>query len=447
MSRGRPSFKMAAGRLKALRDERGFTQKTMADRLHALRSGKPDATPPASALVSYQRIERVGSTSQQTAERLAIILGTTVAVLQGDTPDEGPAAIDRVEAQLRSQLALGTNQALAAALAREQSDEDPRDPVRVLASDLAWRIEAAQFGRDAVALQRLGEVTGWSEKELRKPLVVDGRFLVLSKVHGGLTTEIVDNAIQARNLIEQTREQYANYRDSDARVVLREDAPWLHVEFHHARRATTRTVFSVVRCEPAPSGLLWSNPTVRDRFWLHERLEPWAYGESNFVQGFDGVEVPADIRRLALVLERVDGPDAKPVSVETFRREVDADYQAILERLVAEGAGHEARMSWLVGDLFDRIAPHLGEWPLSCWKIVGRVRIGFELEVPHRLWRDSATPRPWGVKYWLRLVEELPDGTQRDAPWRHSGVEAAIVSLRRQLDDRVADLGPSAPAR
>ena len=432
MKPGRPSFPLEPGRLKGLREELGLTLQAVANELYGGRTVSLHT-----AIVNYQRIERQNRTSPKTAARLAQILGTTLAVLQGQTPDDAPRAIDRVEAQLRRELARGTNRALAAAVEKEGGE----DPVRSLAADYARFIEVAQFGRDAFALRQLGELTGWSDDELMQPLSVDGHFLVLSSVHGTQSHEIAGSAPHARRLVIETREKFARFRGSDASATLREAPPWLHVDFHHPGHAAARTTFSIVRCQPVDTGLRWVNPTWRDRLQLHDVLDAWVRHQVNFVTGLDGRTVPSDVRRLALEFVHGDAADdAEPIAV--FRHVFDEHDEAMLARPALQDETHDTVTAWLVGNLFASIEPHLRDWPLDCWRIESGGLIALRVDVPWRRWEDRATPPPAGILFALRLVEERPDGTRAPAPWRSESAEQAAQILRRQLAARVADAGP-----
>lgn len=92
-SAGRPTFRIDPDRLRAIRDEKSLTQVRLIAMAHEHLGTHATKDP----VKHYQRIERTGRTSKATASALAAVLGTTVAVLQGEAPeDEGVLFIDRL---------------------------------------------------------------------------------------------------------------------------------------------------------------------------------------------------------------------------------------------------------------------------------------------------------------------------------------------------------------
>jgi hypothetical protein len=128
---GRPTFRIDPDRLRGNREENSLTQVRLIAMVHEHRGTHATKDP----VKHYQRIERTGKTSQGMASALAAVLGTTVAVLQGEAPeDEGALFIDRLEHHIAEQIAGNTNPALAAEMARDGGAQ-PRD----VAIDLAHR--------------------------------------------------------------------------------------------------------------------------------------------------------------------------------------------------------------------------------------------------------------------------------------------------------------------
>jgi transcriptional regulator with XRE-family HTH domain len=429
MKTGRPKFQIDGARLAALRNEAGLTQKALTSRVHELLN-KPAATADT-ATKHYQKIERTGRTSKAMAEALARALGTTVAVLQGEAPDEVPDWIDSLERQLRHQLEVVTSPALQAALERES---EATDPVRTLAVQIAQRLEYIQLGQQRGELARLVELTGWTEAQLMQPVSLHGHWFLLSTVNGARNSAIVLGVNEVLFRIKQSCTEHANVHESDATITVREELPWLHVEVQHPRIPARRSVFSFVRCIPTPSGLHWVNPTWRDRFWLDEPLQSWAFTNANFVVGLDGQAVPRDVRALRLLIERYS-EDQTAHWVAEIQGDLEGLPDDILGNFQREGRSHDLVTKWIAAGLWDAVAPLLDEWPADRWQVQSGacIVIGLNASIT---WGDWAGRAPdFSVKYLLRLVEQVGEGQTRPAPWRRSSVEVIAKTLQRCLSE------------
>lgn len=466
MKTGRPTFQIDASRLRAMRNEAGLTQKELARR--ACQDLKKSSVTAETVTKHYQKIERLGRTSKAMAEALAKALGTTVAVLQGEAPDEVPNWIDSLERQLRHQLEVGGSPALQAALEQES---EATDPVRHVAVQIAAHLENAQFGQSRGELARLVELTGWTEAQLMRPVSLHGHWFLLSTENGARHSPTVVDTYDVLVRIQQSGSKYANFLESDATITMREELPWLQVEVQHPRTPTRRSTFSFVRCIPTQSGLTWVNPTWRDRFWLDVPLLYWAFTNANFVVELDGHTVPRDVRALRLLIERSsDGQTALRVAV--VKGDLEELPDDILDNFHREGRSHDLVTNWIAAGLWEALAPLLGEWPADRWQVTNRiaaglwealaplpgewradrwqVRSGACIEIgldPSIGWSGWSGRAPdFRVKYVLRLVEEVEDGQLRPAPWRRSSAEVIANTLRRSLSEETnRNRGATAP--
>ena len=427
MRTGRPTFQLDADRLRRVREEAKLTQAALARRTHQLLN-KHRATADT-ATKHYQKIERTGRTSKAMAEALASALGTTVAVLQGEAPDEVPDWVDSLERQLRHQLEAVASPALQAALERES---EATDPVRTLAVQIAERLEYIQLGQQRGELDRLVELTGWTEAQLMQPVSLHGYWFLLSSVNGARSSAIVLGANEVLFRIEQSVTEYANFHESDATITVREELPWLHVEVQHPRIPARRSAFSFVRCIPTPSGLHWANPSWRDRRWLDEPLLTWAFTNANFVVGLDGHAVPREVRALRLLIQRsCDGQTTGPVAV--IKGDLEQLPDDILGNFQRDGCSHDLATNWIAAGLWDAVAPLLHDWPAERWQVQSGACIVIGLNASIR-WADWSGRAPdFSVKYLLRLVEQAGEGPLTPAPWRRSSVEVIAKTLQRCL--------------
>lgn len=430
MRTGRPTFKLDPDRLRRIRGEAKLTQAELTERAYKL-LGKPTASADT-ARKHYQKIERTGRTSKAMAQALAVALGTEVAVLQGEAPDEAPKLIDSLERQLRDQLAAGTNPVLRAALELEC---EATDPVGHLAAQIAERLEYVQLGQRKGELDRLVELTGWSVKQLMQPVSLHGHWFLLSTVNGARNSAIVLGIDEVLLRIEQAMAQLAGFHESDTAITLREELPWLHVEVQHPRIPEIRSAFSFVRCLPTKSGLHWVNPTWRDRFWLDSPLLSWAFTNANFVVGFDGNKVPRDVRALRLLVEKsCDGHAAQPVAV--VKGDLAELPDQILSNLQREGSSHDLATNWIAAGLWEALSPLLDDWPADRWQVQSGPCIVISLN-PYIQWAGWTGRAPdFGVKYLLRLVEEVEADRLRTAPWRGSSAEMVANTLQLRFNEK-----------
>jgi len=423
-SAGRPTFRIDPDRLRAIREEKSLTQARLIAMVHE-RMGTHATKDPVK---HYQRIERTGRTSQAMASALAAVLGTTVAVLQGEAPeDEGALFIDRLEHHISEQIAGNTNPALAAEVARDGGAQ-PRD----VAIELAHQIESARFDGRTDELMALAQLVGWSVEDVSKPVTRRGHWLISSS-RSTSTAKIVYGTDKVSWHVHQFAEKHARFHQSDGSVTLREALPKLVVEIQHPYVAALRLSTSFMRCVATSTGLQWVNPSWRDRFFLDDSLRGWAYRTFNFVTDFDGLRRPADVRRLRLKVEEF-GPDKTWTHLFLLDGNLADMHDRMFQSFQAEGSSHDVVLNWLIATAAVELKPLFDEWPVDCWEFQAHERrICLHLNVPLRLSQARGQDFQWGQRYRLDLVEEMPDGALRPAPWREASVATSSDELKRRL--------------
>lgn len=421
---GRPTFRIDPDRLRGIREEKSLTQVRLIALVHEHMGTRTTENP----VKHYQRIERSGRTSQAMANALAAVLGTTVAVLQGEAPeDEGARFIDRLEQRIAELIAGGTNPALAAEVAQDGAVE-PRD----VAIDLVHRIESAQFDGRTDELMALAQQVGWSVEEVSQPVTHRGHWLISSS-RSTSTAEVVFGTGGVRWHVNQFVENHARFHQSDGSVTLREALPKLFVEIQHPHLAALRLSMSFMRCVATSTGLQWVNPSWRDRFFLDDSLREWAYRTFNFVTDFDGLRRPADVRRLRLKVEEF-GQDKTWTHLFLTDGNLADMHASTLQSFQAEGSSHDLVLNWLIANAAVELKPLFDEWPVDCWEFHAYERcICLDLSVPLRPSQARGQALQWGQRYRLDLVEEMPDGSLRPAPWREASVATSRDELKRRL--------------
>ncbi|WP_427913941.1 hypothetical protein ACPWT1_02995 [Ramlibacter sp. MMS24-I3-19] len=431
--------------IKGLREEADLTQEQVAQGMHRLLHPKGSPTSDKAQLTTYQRIEGEGRTSRKRAEALARFHGTTVAVLQGDTPEDGPTLSRRIETQVRSQLAAGASPALLGRLERMQGDGDH---VEWLAEDLALEAEEAQLPQITVELSRIACLIGWSERQVQNAGAQLGYWTLVSALRR--ISHITTGLQSVLQIVKDESVELLRIVGTDATITFREELPWLRIEISSrrwVRSGRPPMVFSVVRCLPTSRGIEWQNPTWRDRSWLDWYLPRWAYTQAEFVN-WQGKTRPRDVRQLRLLIERCVG-SGEPEQVAVHEGDLPDVSEEYLQRLVDTDAAHEQVLCILRVELFDALVPHLMNWPLEHWRVnAGEAGIAVTLDlssVPYRV-VAGAEQRP--ANYAIRLVE-LDNAKLWPAPWRQASLEAVAKHLFERLTSAIAEvaIGPPRPDR
>ncbi len=435
----RPTFKIDPKRLLCMRKELHLTQQEVAIRAHQFLSTTKDyPTTNATLVTTYQRIEKTGNTSKKRAVALAKVLMTTVEILQGDdVPEDSEDFVSRVLQHICEQKASGNNPALERALGQHiqayGNHNDIDECMRDFAECIGEQIEVAQIGQNSNEIERLAELTGWPETQLRQPGGVHGHWLLLNTVQGSRETEIVLGVSAVIRQIQETVEESGNWHESDVRITFRRSLPWYHLEIVHPRISALRCNFSFVRCQPEVSGLKWVNPHWRDQLWLEKPLEEWAFSTANLFTDFDGKNRPNDIRQLRFrVRER--GAKGAHQRVAYSRVHLDELPEEVFQNFKKNGICHELVIKRLAAGLAQSLAPLLTTYPRDCWTIrAGACHIAILLDLPYRLWHANNDPINCdGIRYRIDLVEESSPGTYQPAPWRDS----SVAEVTRLLEER-----------
>jgi transcriptional regulator with XRE-family HTH domain len=442
---GRPTFRIDATRLKALRREAGLTQLALAQRVYT-RAGKGNASAGVMK-TSAQRWEKTGAVPLEIAKYLAEELKTTTAVLQGALPEPAPSRVDEIERRIRHLIAVGSSPELIAALEHYQGEDKSE---RELASHLTLRLEAAQLSQAQDEFEGLAALTGFTVGELRQPMSYEGFWLLMGTGNlGPARSEILSGVTEVLHAVRtELQECLERSHESDAHVSFMEEKHWFRVSFTHARLPQLTRTLRFVRCQPNESGLLWSSPTWLDRFWL-ETLPYEAYGHANFVTGFDSVRVPAECTNLRLAITKNPGRqeyeelgnDARPEIICFTEGDLAELPSETLDSFRREGISHDLVVNWLAADLWEKLVPFMSEWPLECWSVsLAQARIDIHLDVPYRLYATSTIPPRFGNRLSVILVEQSADGVLKRAPWRpksvahvHERLEASLQRAREML--------------
>lgn len=466
---GRPTFSIIPNRLRELRAEAKLTQKALGEAVFGSASQKSDRSDPKTPTNTYQRIERTGKTSEKTARLVAARLAKelkqdpekTLALMCGSQPEPPPNRIDEIEKQLRAQLDSGSNAFLQQALKQHENEDNP---IRELAENISSQLEVAQLEQRSDDLKQLAGLTGWNTEELQRPTSQQGYWLLITNTLGHRETQIVLGVLGVLHHVRTEGSEWLGaVSDSDTRVELSEDAPWIRVRLQHPSHAMLYKEFSFVRCTPSATGLQWVKPTEWDRWSIDGEfafgLKDWAFQHVNFVKGFNADDMwPRDLGRLRLLVRQWVKP-ANPDSAEdsdrwkkvaTHKGCLDEYPETIRDNFRAEGNEHDLVTNWLASGLWDDVlAPLLSPipadwWCLEAWGTGIQIRTEFvsmSRAAPYGLGPD-------GLRYHIRLAEELPSGELRAAPWRQRCVNELVERLQRDLktcQDTVA-IGPKRPA-
>ena len=453
---GRPPFRIDGTRLRDLRNDAGISQRTLAEKANALaekRGGSNEVLKNTA-----QRWESTGAVPREMAQHLAEVLGTTVAVLQGEAPQPASNVVDEFERHILARVAAGSCPELVEALDRAGRDSaDDERPERSLATSLSGRLEVAQMTQASELFDEIALLTGLSVAHLRKPMSHGGFWLLVGTGFAGpARCEILSGVTEVTYEVraELSRHfEHAGQRDSHATFC--EEAPWFRVTLSDARAPGNARVLRFVRCQPNESGLQWTSATWLDRFWIDE-LPRDAYLHASFVTGFDGVQVPSKVTnlRLAVIKNSVYDPNVpfekNPPDevVAVTRGNLDELHEQTMEMFARDRQTHHLVVNRLRAGLWEVLEPLLSEWPLEYWRISkAQTRIDVHLELPLRAYMQFQVPPRQGNIFSIVLVEELNDSL-RHMPWNPDSVSHAFETLERDFKSACSattDIGRPAP--
>ncbi|MDZ7919367.1 hypothetical protein [Rhodoferax sp.] len=389
------------------------------------------------------------------ARHAALVLKTDLSDLQGEVSQSAPSRIDAIEKRLHALNSNGASPALAQAL--EACKDDP-NPIRELAERIANRLEAAQLSQDRQAFEGISALTGYSFAELNEPASMHGFWMLIGTGAGGPErSEILRGVSAVRyEVAAELREFFVNRHESDTHVAFVREKHWLQIIMLHPRVPHWNRTLRFARCQPHERGLQWVTPTWLDDFWLDE-MPRSAYANANFVTGFDATCIPAECTQLRFAISRNPsaeefeklGLDATPELVALTVGDLAELHSETLENFKREGNGHHLIINRLAATLWEDLLPWMSDWPLEFW-IISTAEYGIVIrtdEIPYRL-LVSNTLRPQFVQLHVSLVEQLADGSTRDAPWAAKSIAYVFDRLNTSLHEarRTQAQSPPGPA-
>lgn len=240
-------------------------------------------------------------------------------------------------------------------------------------------------------------------------------------------SDILHGAGQIRWHIKEQVEEYFKETATDGTIRMWRDGYWYRIEISRpSRRDLMRIDF--VRCQPDANGLRWVAQSWRDEYLIADPLIDWARSTFNFVSAFDAPTSPQKIEQLRLMVTEHEGSYAQATGTELVTGRLDEIHIRTKEGFARESSSHYLVVSWLLADLRERLEPKLAAYPLQYWRVAGDHCIDLYLDPPYS---DRLTPR--GIRYRIRLVEELASGELVTAPWRHSDIQLAIEKIQSWL--------------
>ncbi|QWL62047.1 hypothetical protein HQ399_07190 [Aeromonas jandaei] len=433
---GRTSFVINPERLKGLRVESGMTQEMLMSKAYKILGRSPEAAP-KTLIGHYQRVEKNGHTSKALANALAQVLETTVEVLQGKDTPESYHYIDKLVKQLKAQLELGNNQALNNELSEWQSKynnqcPDMNEDIYDFARDLGIQIELAQLIGQEDELIKLQDITGWSSEQILNPANVHGHWFVRKTVMNSISTSLEYGLGEIMWEVRDVIKKVGHFYTDDLRVSVKHAYPWIHIDLIHPRISDFhKTTFIFSRTLPKPDGLKWVSPSEADK-WMLSELDRIAFDEANFVTLNDGFIYPSDIKNLRLkIIEITDHAKSRIAYSEGWLTDQE---DSVFESFLASGRAHYWIVNKLTGGLAEGLRAHLNHLPEVSWKVDannGRITLTCDS------WKLSAEKRAklgfYDLSYTISLVELMPDGSYRAAPWSKKGIEDAANNITRQL--------------
>lgn len=431
MTKGRPSFKLDKQRLRSLRKEKGLSLIELSNAISANHPNWGRGSSEATLTANYQRIERKGSTSRKTAEAIAKALDVSLAFLEGKEVPDSADYLKKITKMIGERIANGDNQALLSALS-DLNAPSKDDGIEWLAEDISERIEAVQLGRNPAEIADLVAYTGLSESELLTPANLKGHWFITIASRVCNRSDLLHGAGQIRWHIKERVEEYFKEPATDGTIRMWRDGYWYRIEISRPSHHDLMRI-DFVRCQPDANGLRWVAQSWRDEYLIADPLTDWAYSTYNFVSAFEAPTSPQKIEQLRLIVTEHEGSYAQATGTELVTGRLDEIQIRTKEGFARESSSHYLVVSWLLADLRERLEPKLAAHPLQYWRVAGDQCIDLLLE-PH--YSDRLTPR--GIRYRIRLVEELASGELVTAPWRHSDIQLAIEKIRSWLAQEIS---------
>lgn len=429
---GRSSFVIIPATLKSLRKESNLTQQELICRAYQILGRSPQASA-KTLLGHYQRIEKHGHTSRALANAIATVLNTTVDNLQGKETPESYTYVEKIAKQLKTQLALENNITLQHEISKwndryNEKDFDSGEVICRFAKELGVQIELTQlFGQES-ELSRLRELTGWSNEQLLNPANVHGHWFVRETILDYMQTSLEYSLTpvfdRVRNIINKVSHIYTD----DMRISIRHEYPWIYFELSCPTKCEipkSSIIFS--RVLPKPDGLKWVSPNLADK-WSLSTLNRIAFSGANFVTLKDDDFYPSVVRNLRLkIVEVIDGKPNRVAYTEGWLNCLD---ERGFNRFLASGNSHQLIVDSLTKGLAEGLCSHLNYIQEIYWEVnAGHGRISLQTSIKDQILRGSY----FNLQYKITLVEAMPDGDFRPAPWAQTSIDDAAKSFKAQL--------------
>lgn len=437
----RPSFFIDPKRLRKLRDEAGLTQLDLIRKAYKVLERSPESSD-GTLQTRYQKLERDGRASAKLAKALAQVLETTVDALQGKDMPEPMDYQDKVTEQIRAELEQGSNPALEAELDKyknRHASSGSEDMIKSFACHIAGRIEEQQLIPDEAELAKLGELTGWSNKQLLNPANVHGCWFVRTTENGGAKYQVAIGLRQVLSVFESLLIKVPEPSRPDMHVSIRRQGTWAKIGIDFSA-CDEHPEYSMMftRALPAQDGLRWIEPRESDMFML-DLFEYTAFRYANFVTLNDGPCRPAEVRNLRLkIVEIIDGRERR-VAYSAGK------LSSMPDHVFNRSDSHNFVVNWLAEGLAEGLRHFVTGYPSEAWKPgpSESSESGFKLRLdPTALSREQERNLVFNnMGYRITLVEALPDGQYRPAPWSWQGAEIAREDFIKQLRKQWAKHG------
>lgn len=382
-------------------------------------------------------------------------LGTTVAVLQGATPEAPPSANAQIEERVRALLNDPTSK-IHLELEKYDSHEDAvKDPTELISRQL----QAAQLSQDQSELSDLARMLDWPVSKLQHTAGLHGHWLLIgSGVLGPQRSEVFAGVHELIHEVSTDLEKsLQEMSESDFRIAFVDETPWYRIDIKHPRLLQLTRTLRFVRVQPTEEGLKWTKAAE----WENELIYglPRAISHLvNFIDGFSAERRPSHgVDKLCLALKVV--PDRHHDSERTDLTKV-SDYVALarqslgdispayLRNTKQDGFSHDDATSRLARDMWTPLQLHMHEWPIKYWRFHAvQQRIDISVDAPTAyFFRQGRTPR-LGPLFRICLVEELPSSQLVELPWRDLSVKHVCKQLQHLLDKALEEvkIGPPDP--
>jgi transcriptional regulator with XRE-family HTH domain len=438
---GRPTTRIDPITLARLRKEEGLSQFALAKAVY-VRASKP-WTSKHSLNTTAQRWESKGNISGALLVHLAAVLKTSVEILKGEKPGPAPSRQEEIEALLQTRVQDKKNTVLLKRLA-EVLRYEQETPLKDLAEDIAREIEVAQLSQSREELEQLSAITGLDAAELLRPLSQKGLWLLVGSGAIGLERQELFYGVTSlkRAISEEFDEQSEQFSIHDAEIKFMEEGLWIKASWTQLHHREFRRSLKFVRCQATSLGLTWVMPSALDRLLL-EDLRITAYKNFSRVGWFDAAIVPSNISQLRLVVKKYL-PYSEKARLTGALEEVELfEHSGTLLNMSAARANINERdgqasyyaMEALGSGLWQRLEPLLEEFPLQYWSFGGG---GNAIEVilhniPLRLWYSASQPPQEGMRYSIRLVELLADGSYQRSPCKPAAFGLIFSALEIAL--------------